>query len=57
VDQAVSANHEVADYVKRLEAAYDDSTGDDDNDGPVDLPDPIDAISDIEDFLRRQREN
>jgi proteasome assembly chaperone (PAC2) family protein len=54
VNEAVSANPDVSDYVRRLESAFDEQ-----NEGrePIDLPSAGDAITDIEDFLRRQREN
>jgi proteasome assembly chaperone (PAC2) family protein len=53
VDQAISANGEVADYVRRLEAAYDEAAEE-----PVEaLPEPGEAVDDVEKFLRRQRES
>ena len=52
VNTALSANREVASYVARLEEAYD--RGQLDETEP-ELPSATEAISDIEDFLRRNR--
>jgi proteasome assembly chaperone (PAC2) family protein len=54
VDEAVSANAEVADYVRRLEVAFDENA---DSEEPAELPSAGDAIMDIENFLRRQRDS
>jgi proteasome assembly chaperone (PAC2) family protein len=54
VDEAVGGNTDIADYVRRLEAAYDEG-GDEDGE-EVELPEPGDAVTDVEEFLRRQRE-
>jgi hypothetical protein len=52
VNTALSANPEVGDYVKRLETAYDESGG-----APeAELPQGEDLVSDVEEFLRSQRE-
>ena len=54
VDEAVVANGEIAAYVRRLEEAFDESAGEE-LEGE-DLPEPGDAVTDVEEFLRRQRE-
>lgn len=51
VDAAMSANHEIADYVRRLEAAVD--AGGQEDQAP--LPKGEDLVLDVEQFLREQR--
>ncbi len=51
VDTALAANSEVGSYVRRLEAEYDEGEPE-----PGDtLPEPADAVFDVEDFLRKAR--
>jgi proteasome assembly chaperone (PAC2) family protein len=54
VDTALSANGEVASYVRRLEEAYDQEPPEPE-DLPDDLPTAGEAVDDVEDFLRRAR--
>jgi proteasome assembly chaperone (PAC2) family protein len=54
VDAAVSANPEISEYVRRLEAASDAGEGVDE--GP-ELPPGEDLVMDVEDFLRSQRDD
>jgi proteasome assembly chaperone (PAC2) family protein len=53
VDTALAENSEIADYVRRLEAAYDEHPEAESSE----LPASEDLVLDIEDFLRRQRED
>lgn len=57
VDQAVGANSEVAEYVRRLEMAYDEAEDEAVAAAGESLPNPDEAVMDVEEFLRRQREN
>jgi len=58
VEQAIAANPEIAAYVGRLETAYDaEPEADDASDEPIELPAPDEAVLDVEEFLRRQRDD
>jgi chorismate mutase len=49
--QAVGERSEITEYVSKLEQRYDASTG-----TPGDLPNPSAVVEELEEFLRRQRD-
>lgn len=67
LNEATSRNTEVSDYVRSLEERidnegedafdYDDDDEDSDDDEPGELPEPDTIVQDIEDFLRRGKED
>ncbi|MGD9933892.1 MAG: PAC2 family protein [Dehalococcoidia bacterium] len=58
VEQAIAANPEIAAYVSRLETAYDaEPEAEESSEDPVELPAPDEAVLDVEEFLRRQRDD
>lgn len=58
VEQAIAANPDVAAYVSRLETAYDAAPDEEDtSEHDVELPEPDEVVLDVEEFLRRQRDD
>jgi len=55
VDTALSANPEVKEYVNRLEEAFDGPVGDEAGAEAGELPQGVDLVTDIEEFLRSQQ--